>query len=81
MVDTHCHLDDARYNGNEKNIIAAFNDNRIDFVINNASNLASVYSTLKLTEYINVYGAIGCHPEFVSDFDKITKSYFRWSIK
>lgn len=64
MTDTHCHLDDARFDGEREEIIASFEEDGLEFVVNNSSSPETTESTFLLAErYPRIFGALGCHPQ------------------
>ncbi|MEG1710342.1 MAG: TatD family hydrolase [Clostridia bacterium] len=70
MIDTHCHLDDIRFENERENIINSFQNDNIQFVINNSSDRPSVETTMSLaTKYPRIFAAIGCHPQRANSYD------------
>lgn len=70
MIDTHLHLDDEKFEGEREQIIGAFAENGIDFVINNSCDFASMTAGASLAEkYERVFATVGMHPHTAKDFD------------
>lgn len=77
MVDTHIHLDDAKYDvgGVREEILGSLEQENIDFLINTSCNYKSMHSGVRLAEkYPSVYCTIGIHPSETQDFDGKTLS-------
>lgn len=70
MIDTHIHLDDARYDNEREEIISAFMTDGIDFVINNSAEYSGMVKGYELSQkYPKVYCTVGCHPHDAKSFD------------
>jgi TatD DNase family protein len=68
FVDTHCHLDFDIYSSDLQEVFSRANKSRVDLFINPAVNLVSSTQCMSLAEnYINVYSAIGVHPNEIND--------------
>ena len=66
MIDTHCHLCDSDYD-NVKEIINHMGNN---IMICSGADKENNFSTIKLiSEYDNIYGTIGFHPDEVENYD------------
>lgn len=77
MVDTHLHLDDERFEGLYEQIIADFNKDGIDFVINNSVDYKTMLFGFDLAQaYERVYCTLGVHPHEAANYDEtfITKA-------
>lgn len=63
LVDTHCHVL-SQYYGDIPGVFKRAQENGIDMIIVNGIDRKSNEEVLKLvSEYDNVYGALGIHPE------------------
>ena len=63
IVDSHCHLDDEKFDGDLDEIIDLFEENNLDFVVDPASDLNSSKKIIEIIENSpSVYGAVGIHP-------------------
>lgn len=68
MLDTHCHLNDAQYEGEVENIISNYLNSGIDKVITIGCCPKSNVDVINLAnKYESVYCAVGVHPD---DCDK-----------
>lgn len=68
IVDSHCHLDDEKFDGDLDEIIDLFEENNLDFVVDPASDLNSSKKIIEIIENSpSVYGAVGIHPHEVED--------------
>jgi TatD DNase family protein len=66
LIDTHTHLDDARYNADREAVIARAREAGVDTLITVGCDLASSRAALELAScYPCVYAAIGVHPHEV----------------
>lgn len=71
MIDSHCHLTDAKFNNEVDKIVSNFQDAGVETVLNVSTNFKdSVLSNAISKKFENVYYAIGIHPEDVDDFDE-----------
>lgn len=86
IVDSHCHLDDERFDNDRDEVISDFEKNEIDFVIDPASDIASSEKIIEIVKnYDRVYGAVGIHPHEVEgitdeDIEKIYELSFSEKI-
>ena len=68
LIDTHCHLY-KEYYGDIDNIIKLSKENNVMYYINNGCDAKSNIEVLESVEkYSSVYGALGIHPENVSNY-------------
>ncbi|MCK5128825.1 MAG: TatD family hydrolase [Clostridiales bacterium] len=68
LVDSHCHLDDVKFESNRDEIIRSFKSNGIDFVITCGDSVRSSYNSLKLAQkYETIYATAGIHPHNAKD--------------
>ncbi|MCI5997357.1 MAG: TatD family hydrolase [Peptoniphilaceae bacterium] len=66
IVDSHCHIDDERFDSDREELISLFEENEIDFLIDPASDVNSGRKILELVKkYDKIYGAVGIHPHEV----------------
>ena len=79
MLDTHCHLNDAQYEGEVDKIVLNYLNSGIDKVITIGCCPQSNLDVLKLVnKYESVFGAIGVHPD---DCDKYNELKFEELLK
>ena len=63
IFDTHAHYDDKAFDSDRDSLMSQLPGVGIGYVVNVSASLASVKSTVALTEqYPYVYGAVGIHP-------------------
>jgi len=66
LFDSHAHYDDERFNEDRDIVLKSVYESGVGYVLNAASDVASIDSTLELSEkYDFVYAAIGIHPHNV----------------
>lgn len=70
FTDTHCHIFKEDYN-NIDDILIKASDNKVNRIINNATDIESCKEVLELTKkHPNMYAALGIHPEFAEVYQK-----------
>lgn len=70
LVDSHTHLDDARFAKDREEIIARFDEDGIAWVLNPGADLTSSERAVKLAgEYDRIYAAVGIHPHEAEKVD------------
>lgn len=68
LFDSHCHLDDARFDEDRDQLIQALPSQGLDYCISVGSDLeSSVKNTRLAAQYAHVYAACGIHPHVVKD--------------
>ena len=66
IFDTHAHYDDAAFEGDRGQVLAALSGCGIDHVVNIGCTSESIRLTKELTEqYDWMYGTAGMHPEYL----------------
>lgn len=69
LVDTHCHLDMARFEGDREDVINRARGAGVETMITIASDPARIAPALALAEaYEGVYCAVGVHPHDAKEF-------------
>ncbi len=64
LVDSHCHLDFADFNGKEDDYLAAMATNNVGWALIAGVTLERLPAVLALVErYPNLYAAVGVHPD------------------
>lgn len=75
IFDTHAHYDSDVFDEDRIEVLKEIQKNGVTFVLNCASDYASIEKTNKLTkEYDFIYGALGIHPSDANDFNDKVKS-------
>ncbi len=68
LFDSHCHLDDARFDEDRDQLIQALPTQGLDYCISVGSDLqSSLQNTELAAKYNHVYAACGIHPHVVKD--------------
>lgn len=71
LIDSHAHLDDARFDGDREMIIKNLKSNGIELVVNVGADLETSKSTLKLAgQHENIYAVIGVHPHSATELNE-----------
>ena len=71
IIDTHCHLDDTRYNEDIAEVIANAKEQGVErFIIPGADPLTLQRAVELSEEYDEVYFAVGVHPYDAQNYDK-----------
>ena len=80
FTDTHCHiLSDKFYD--PLNVIDNLERDNIRRIIINGFNIKSNCEVMDLINNKNVYGALGIHPDNISDFNDSAKNFINENIK
>lgn len=70
LVDTHCHLDNEKFDEDRLEVIERIKEN-LEFCVNIGYDLASSKKSLKLAkEYDFIYAVIGVHPIDIAEYDE-----------
>lgn len=80
IFDTHAHYNDKQFDIDRDDILSSMEQNNVHLIMNACSSLDEIDDIISLTEkYPFVYGAVGIHPEAVSnlrdDYLEILKKY------
>ena len=71
IFDTHAHYDDEQFDSDRAELFASFKNKGVELIMNCATNLNSVKSTLALAnENDFIYAAAGLHPEDILDSEE-----------
>ncbi len=71
LIDTHCHLDDARYFDDLDEVIARSKAHGVDRFIIPGAGAADLARAVQISEqYENAYFAVGIHPYHAAEFDE-----------
>jgi TatD DNase family protein len=67
LVDTHCHLDDERFEADRSKIVSDFSG----IIINCGTNLLTSTASIRLAKrYENLYPTVGIHPHYADSADE-----------
>ena len=70
MIDSHLHLDDEKLSARGDEICDAFDENGIEFVINNSCDMPTMVAGIDLAnKYEKVFATVGMHPHESKHFD------------
>jgi len=73
FIDTHAHLNDDAFQGEEEKIIKLSMDMGVEKIINSGYDIPSSLQSIKLAEENeNVYASIGIYPENIEQLDGAT---------
>ncbi|KXB44622.1 hypothetical protein HMPREF3188_01185 [Tissierellia bacterium KA00581] len=78
IVDSHSHIDDEKFDIDREEVISLFDENKIDFIVDPASDVKSSEKIVEIVKkFSRVYGAVGIHPHEVEDItdDDLKKIY------
>lgn len=68
IVDSHCHIDDEKFNLDRDELISNFEKEKIDFLVDPAVDVKSSINIVKLAQgNEKIYCAVGIHPHEVED--------------
>ncbi len=71
LIDTHCHLDDAKYFDDLDEVIARAKASGVDRFIIPGAGPKDLRRAVEISEkYENVYFAVGVHPYHAAEFDE-----------
>ena len=71
IFDTHAHYDDEQFDSDRAELFASFKNKGVELIMNCATNLNSVKSTLALAnENDFIYAAVGLHPEDILESEE-----------
>lgn len=70
LVDTHCHLNDKKFDLDRESVIERVGKN-LEFCVNIGYDLKSSKETLELSKkYSFIYGVVGVHPVDIKEYDE-----------
>lgn len=80
FVDTHCHLDDERFNEDREEVLKRIEE-KMEFVVNIGFDLPSSKTSVEYSNtYPFIYSAIGVHPTSISEYnDEVEKELIELS--
>ncbi|MDD5786544.1 TatD family hydrolase [Campylobacter lanienae] len=71
IIDTHCHLDDTRYDDDIQSVIKNALDNKVDKIIIPGADINDLPKAAKIANsYENIYFAAGVHPYEIDGYDE-----------
>ena len=71
IIDTHCHLDDTRYDDDIQSVIKNALDNKVDKIIIPGADIKDLPKAAKIANSnSNIYFAAGVHPYEIDGYDE-----------
>ena len=71
FFDSHAHYDDARFEEDRHELLTAMSEDKVDYIVNAAADIASSNEGIRLAEeYSFIYTAVGVHPHGVDELDE-----------
>jgi len=71
IIDTHCHLDDARYNDDIEEVIVRAKEQGVERFIIPGADPTTLQRAVELSErFSEIYFSVGVHPYDASNYDK-----------
>ncbi|GHU02556.1 TatD-related deoxyribonuclease [Alphaproteobacteria bacterium] len=68
MIDTHCHLDDAKFSADLPEVVARAAEQGVQIMITVAASLGEIDKVIEISKtYPQVFATIGVHPEVVHE--------------
>lgn len=81
LIDSHCHLDDERFDDDREEVINSLYENNIEYVINPGSDLESSKASFELSQiHDQIYACVGTHPHEATFYTtEVEKEYLKMS--
>lgn len=82
MIDSHVHLDDKRFLKDQDQVIANFERDGVDLVVNIGADLVTSKSSVFLAEnHDRIYATVGVHPHDAKTYDQDVEDQLRMLAK
>ncbi len=79
IFDTHAHYDDEAFYDDREKLLERIQNRGVEYIVNVGASMASCKSTIGLIRrFPYVYGALGIHPNDISD---LTEEDYKWLEK
>ena len=76
IFDTHAHYDDEAFDEDREKLLERMQNRGVEYIVNVGASMASCKSTIGLIRrFPYVYGALGVHPDEVSE---LTEEDYKW---
>lgn len=76
IFDTHAHYDDEAFDEDREKLLERMQNRGVEYIVNVGASMASCKSTIGLVRrFPYVYGALGIHPDEVSE---LTEEDYKW---
>ncbi len=70
LFDSHCHLDDSRYDEDREQVLARAAEAGVKFIVNPGADLETSRNAVDMAaKHANIYAAVGVHPHDAKDMD------------
>lgn len=70
LFDSHCHLDDSRYDVDRDAVLARAKEAGVDYIVNPGADLqTSQNAVLLASKHAHIFAAVGVHPHDAKDMD------------
>ena len=78
LIDTHCHLDDSKFDLDRDEVIKRADAAGVKYIINIGSDLENSKAAVEIAaRYKNVYATVGLHPHDAKILDDKTFEEFK----
>lgn len=78
LIDTHCHLDDPKFNSDRDEVIKRAGAAGVKYIINIGSDLENSAAAVEIAaKYPNIYATVGLHPHDAKILDGKTFAEFK----
>lgn len=82
LFDTHCHLDDERFDEDRSQLIEGLPEQGLDYCVTAGSDLSSSRRAIDLAhQYDHIYAAAGVHPHEAAKAPEDYLMHLRWLLK
>ena len=79
IFDTHAHYDDEAFDDDREKLLERMQNRGVEYIVNVGASMSSCKSTIGLVRrFPYVYGALGVHPDEVSE---LTEEDYQWLKK
>ncbi len=70
LFDSHCHLDDSRYDADRDDVLARAKEAGVAYIVNPGADLETSQNAVALAaQHPHIYAAVGIHPHDAKDMD------------
>lgn len=70
LFDSHCHLDDSRYDADRDAVLARAREAGVQYIVNPGADLQTSQNAVAMgAKYPHIYATVGIHPHDAKDLD------------
>lgn len=70
LFDSHCHLDDSRYDADREAVLARAKEAGVSYIVNPGADLQTSQNAVALaSQHAHIYAAVGIHPHDAKEMD------------